>query len=92
MTVSPPTIVRRRLHGEKLLQNSTEANNPSRPPTIRMIPTVVEVEPGGLDLQGKGQDRADNEQEDAEADAHRHASSDPAVVRSWLLSAGGALL
>jgi hypothetical protein len=90
-TVSPPTTIRRRLHRERLLQNSTEANNPSRPPTIRMIPTVLS-EPGGLDLHGKGQDGADNEQEDAEADAHRHASSDTAVVWSWLLSAGGAVL
>jgi hypothetical protein len=29
----------RRLQGEKLLQNSSDANSPSKPPTIRMIPS-----------------------------------------------------
>jgi hypothetical protein len=30
----------RRLQGEKLLQNSSDANSPSTPPTIRMIPLL----------------------------------------------------
>jgi hypothetical protein len=42
--VSPATVGRRR-HGEKLLQATTEANSPSSPPTIRMIPTVLMLNP-----------------------------------------------
>jgi hypothetical protein len=40
-TTASLATVRRRLQGEKLLQNSSEANSPSKPPTIRMIPTVT---------------------------------------------------
>jgi hypothetical protein len=45
-----------------------------------------------LDLHGEGQDCTNDEQEDAEADPHRHASSDIAGLPSGLLSAGDAVL
>src|SRR5919106_3743693 len=44
-TRSPPATVLRRLQGEKLLQNSAETSNPSNPPIIRMIPTVLRLNP-----------------------------------------------
>jgi len=44
-TTVSPAIVRRRLQGEKLLQNNTDTSNPSNPPTIRMIPTVLRLNP-----------------------------------------------
>src|SRR5215211_982038 len=44
-TRSPPATVLRRLQGEKLLQTRAETSNPSNPPTIRMIPTVLRLNP-----------------------------------------------
>jgi hypothetical protein len=44
-TTASLATVRRRLQGEKLLHRSSEANSPSRPPTIRMIPTVLMLNP-----------------------------------------------
>src|ERR687898_3055435 len=40
----PPTLVVRR-YGEKLLQNSSDSTKPSAPATIRMIPTVLRLNP-----------------------------------------------
>ena len=91
-TMASAATVRRRLQGEKLLQNSSEATSPSKPPTIRMTPTVLILNPGGVDLHGEGQDCANDEQEEAEADPHRHASSDITGLPSGLLSAGDAVL
>ena len=62
-TTASLAAVRRRLQGEKLLQSSSEANSPSKPPTIRMTPHRVDVEPGGVDLHGEGQDCTNDEQE-----------------------------
>src|SRR4029453_15673325 len=43
-----PDSVRRRREGEKLLQNSTDSTSPIAPPIIRMIPTVLMLNPGVL--------------------------------------------
>ena len=48
ITVSPRATVLRRLHGEKLLQNSSERSNPSAPASMRMIPTVLMLNPEAL--------------------------------------------
>jgi hypothetical protein len=53
-----------------------------------MMPTVLTLKPEVLIVYGESQDRANDEQEDAEADTHRHASSDAAELWSGLLSAG----
>ena len=44
-TVSPPTTVLPRRYGEKLLQNSSDSTRPRAPATIRMIPTVLRLNP-----------------------------------------------
>jgi hypothetical protein len=81
-TESPPTV-RRRLQGEKLLHNSTEANSPSRPSNHQNDPHGVEVEPGGTaDIHGEGEDCTNHKQEDAEANPHPCASSKTAILRS----------
>jgi hypothetical protein len=66
-TTASLATVRRRLQGEKLLQNSSEANSPSNL-QHQDDPHRVDVEPGGVDLHGEGQNCANDEQEDAEAD------------------------
>ena len=48
IAVSPRATVLRRLHGEKLLQNSSERSNPSAPASMRMIPTVLMLNPEAL--------------------------------------------
>jgi hypothetical protein len=44
-TVSPPTTVLPRRYGEKLLQNSSDNTRPRAPAIIRMIPTVLMLNP-----------------------------------------------
>jgi hypothetical protein len=44
-TTASRATVRRRLRGEKLLQNNTDTSNPSNPPTIRKTPTVSRLNP-----------------------------------------------
>src|SRR4029453_12105542 len=44
-TVSGPVTVRVRRYGEKLLQNSSDSTRPSAPAIIRMIPTVLRLNP-----------------------------------------------
>jgi hypothetical protein len=44
-TVSPPTTVLPRRYGEKLLQNSSDSTRPRAPAIIRMIPTVLMLNP-----------------------------------------------
>jgi hypothetical protein len=44
-TVSGPATVLLRRYGEKLLQNSSDSTRPSAPATIRMIPTVLRLNP-----------------------------------------------
>ena len=44
-TVSGPATVLLRRYGEKLLQNSSDNTKPSAPATIRMIPTVLMLNP-----------------------------------------------
>src|SRR6266487_2860829 len=46
-------IVRRRLHGDRLLQNSSDRSRPSAPPAIRMRPTVLMLKPLALTLTAK---------------------------------------
>jgi hypothetical protein len=45
--------VLRRLHGEKLLQNSSKRSNPSAPASTRMIPTVLMLNPEALTFRAK---------------------------------------
>src|SRR5215208_8009096 len=45
ITVSPPTTVLARRYGEKLLQNSSENTKPRTPAIIKMIPTVLRLNP-----------------------------------------------
>src|SRR5215217_2908739 len=44
-TVSGLAMVLSRRYGEKLLQNSSDSTRPSAPATIRMIPTVLRLNP-----------------------------------------------
>src|SRR4029453_6813099 len=52
ITVSPRAILRR-LHGEKLLQNSSDRSSPSAPASMRMIPTVLMLNPEALTSTAK---------------------------------------
>ena len=52
-TVSGPATVRPRRYGEKLLQNSNDNTRPSAPATIRMIPTVLMLNPELVTLTAK---------------------------------------
>ncbi len=52
-TVSGPAIVLPRRYGEKLLQNSNDSTNPSAPAIIRMIPTVLMLNPEALTSTAK---------------------------------------
>jgi hypothetical protein len=45
ITVSPPTTVLARRYGEKLLQNSSDNTKPRAPAIIKMIPTVLMLNP-----------------------------------------------
>jgi hypothetical protein len=44
-TVSPPTTVLPRRYGEKLLQNNSDNTKPRAPAIIKMIPTVLMLNP-----------------------------------------------
>jgi hypothetical protein len=52
-TVSPPTTVLLRRYGEKLLQNSSDSTRPRAPAIIRMIPTVLMLNPEALTSTAK---------------------------------------
>ena len=52
-TVSPPTTVLLRRYGEKLLQNSSDSTRPSAPAIMRMIPTVLMLNPEALTFTAK---------------------------------------
>jgi hypothetical protein len=52
-TVSGPARVRLRRYGEKLLQNSSDNTKPRAPATIRMIPTVLMLNPEALTFTAK---------------------------------------
>jgi hypothetical protein len=45
ITVSPPTTVLARRYGEKLLQKSSDNTKPRAPAIIKMIPTVLMLNP-----------------------------------------------
>ena len=53
ITVSPPTTVLARRYGEKLLQNSSDNTKPRAPAIIRMIPTVLMLNPEALTSTAK---------------------------------------
>jgi hypothetical protein len=72
--VSAPRVLRR-LHGEKLLQKSSERGNPSAPASMRMIPTVLMLNPYALTLTAKGQNRYDHQNKDDDSDIRRFGSS-----------------
>src|SRR5215217_5224598 len=52
-TVSGPATVRLRRYGAKLLQNSSDSTRPSAPAIIRMIPTVLMLNPEALTSTAK---------------------------------------
>ena len=52
-TVSGPATVRLRRYGAKLLQNSSDNTRPSAPAIIRMIPTVLMLNPEALTSTAK---------------------------------------
>jgi hypothetical protein len=52
-TVSGPATVLPRRYGEKLLQNSSDSTRPSAPAIMRMIPTVLMLNPEALTFTAK---------------------------------------
>ena len=52
-TVSGPATVLLRRYGEKLLQNSSDSTRPKAPAIIRMIPTVLMLNPEALTFTAK---------------------------------------
>jgi Diguanylate cyclase, GGDEF domain len=52
-TISPPTVVPPRRYGEKELQNSSDNTKPRAPATIRMIPTVLMLNPDAVTSTAK---------------------------------------
>ena len=52
-TVSGPATVLPRRYGEKLLQNSSDSTSPSAPAIMRMIPTVLMLNPEALTFTAK---------------------------------------